>query len=561
MYKAVNFIIVLFVFCSISCSEQKTLQELTDEEFLASISNENFRTSIQKIDSIFKYGQHSNYRRALLFYEKGRLLANLEKDIEAIGSLKEALYLFNKKRDKKFIATTNMLLGDSYALLSKQDTAVYYTNAAYKLYKEIGYKIGEAETLNSLGHLSFLKGDFSTSTLNVKKAIDIQLELNDTKTLSASYNNLGFILEQSEDYDQAIVYYNKAIILNKKVDRLDTNALRNLGYVYLIKGDTKKCKSIYKEALKIEEKTGKYVIQKEIYAVLIEASLKDKDFSTLPVLISKKDSISQLLISYDNKERTQLINIKHEQFIAQEKLKQELVLNKKNKLILGSILGLLTLLGLYLFQKNRTSRLQLKQQKLELEQKMLRIQMNPHFVFNTLTAIQNKVFDSEPLELMTYISKFAELIRQNFDFISKEKISLSEDIVALKNYIETQKFRFNNKFNYTINIEDGIDTSYVKIPPMLLQIFVENAIEHGLKPKIEVGQLTININRENHLTKFEIIDDGIGYIEKEIAEEHAIDIFKKRLILRRLAEEKLFSIQSLGANLGTKVTILLNLAS
>jgi len=545
--------------CCFGCSKNSTTLELTDEDFLALIPNEDYRESIQKIDSLIRYGEYSNHRKAILFHEKGRLLANLEKDIEAIGSLKEALYLFNKKNDKKLLAKTNLLLGDSYALLSINDTATIYTNSAYKLYKEIGYKKGEAKTLNSLGHLSFLEGDFQASVNKVKKAITIQQELNDKETLSASYNNLAYILEQTKDFDQAIVYYKKAILLNKKFNRLDTNALRNLGYVYLLKNNIEKCKSLYKEALVIEEKTEKYAIQKEIYDVLIEASLKDKDVKSVSQYISKKDSVNQLLISYDNKEKTKLINTKHKQFITQENLKQELELNKKNKFILGTVLGLILALGLYVFQKNRNSRLQLKQQKLELEQKMLRLQMNPHFVFNTLTAIQKKVFDDNPLEQMTYISKFAKLIRQNFDFVNKEEITLAEDIDALTNYIETQQFRFNNAFTYNINIDDAIEVDYIKIPPMLLQIFVENAIEHGLKPQQKKGELTININKERDFIKFQIIDDGIGYSKKEMPKEHAIDIFKKRLELRKLGEEKLFSIQSLGPNLGTKVIFLLNL--
>jgi len=541
LYKTRYFIIFLCAFLSLSCSDKNRSQQLSDEEFFASISNENFRESIQKINSLIELDEHSNYRRAILFHEKGRLLGQLNKDIEAIASLKEALRLFDKEADTKLIAKTNLLLGDSYAT--------------------INYKQGEAKALNSLGHLSFITGDFSTSADNVKKAIAIQEELNDKEMLSASYNNLGYILEQTEDYDQAIVYYKKAISLNKESNRQDSNALRNLGYVYLLKNDLKQCKLIYKEALAIEEKAEKYGIQKEIYDVLIETSLKDKDIASLSRYISKKDSVSQLLSSYEDAEKAKLINTKYKQFITQENLKQELALNKKNKFILGSVLGLLLALGLYIFQKNRNSRLQLKQQKLELEQKMLRLQMNPHFVFNTLTAIQNKVFDNEPLELMTYISKFAKLIRQNFDFVNKEEITLAEDLDALTNYIETQQFRFNNRFNYTINIDKDIDTSYIKIPPMLLQIFVENAIEHGLKPKENQGELTINIGTEKGFIKFEIIDDGIGYTKKELTEEHAIDIFKKRLTLRQLGEEKLFSIQSLGTNLGTKVAFSLNLAS
>jgi LytS/YehU family sensor histidine kinase len=204
----------------------------------------------------------------------------------------------------------------------------------------------------------------------------------------------------------------------------------------------------------------------------------------------------------------------------------------------------------------------LHQEKLVLEQKMLRTQMNPHFVFNALTAIQKTIFDHDPLKSSAYLSRFAKLIRQNFEFVNKKLITLEEDLDALKNYIETQQLRFENKFDYEIHVGEGIETSFVKIPPMLLQPFIENSIEHGIKPKKEKGYLQINITHEGAFTRIEVIDDGVGYHKEKIKDdrEHAIDIFLKRLKLRNLGEEKLFSIQALENGSGTKVTILLNLA-
>ncbi|MDF4202559.1 tetratricopeptide repeat protein [Maribacter sp. SA7] len=554
--------LLLLIIVSFNCCNKNTQNNtFTDSEFLEYISDTNLRPSLQKIDSLIKYEDYSDKRRAILFHEKGRLLATLEKDVEAIGSLNEALYLFQKESNKEYLAKTNMLLGDSYAMISKQDTAAIYTNTAYNFFKEIGDKKGEAKTLNSLGHLSFLAGDYNASIAHVKKAIDLQIALNDKETLSASYNNLGFILEQTENYDEAISYYEKAIEINNKIDRLNTNALRNLGYVHLIQDDPKKCIAIYQKALKIEERTEHYLIQQEIYEVLVEAAVKDEDFKSIPELIRKKDSVTQLLTSYESEEKMKLINRKNEQFIEQENLKKELELNKKNKIILGAILSFLLALGLYVFQKNRNSRLELKQQKLELEQKILRTQMNPHFVFNALTAIQKTFFDEDPIKSSTYLTRFAKLVRQNFDVVNKKRITLEEDLDILKNYIETQQLRFENKFDYEINISDDIEVSIIKLPPMLLQPFIENSIEHGLKPKNEKGLLQINITEQEKYTHIEIIDNGIGYNKEKVRDnrEHAIDIFLKRLKLRDLGEEKKFSIKALDNNKGTKVSIFLDL--
>ena len=113
-------------------------------------------------------------------------------------------------------------------------------------------------------------------------------------------------------------------------------------------------------------------------------------------------------------------------------------------------------------QKNKNGKLKLKQDKLILEQKVLQSQMNPHFIFNALTSIQKTIFDNDPVKSASYISKFATLIRQNFEFVDKKEIFLSEDLDALKNYIETQQLRFDDKFNYSITIDETIDASYIK---------------------------------------------------------------------------------------------------
>ena len=166
------------------------------------------------------------------------------------------------------------------------------------------------------------------------------------------------------------------------------------------------------------------------------------------------------------------------------------------------------------------------------------------------------------LKSSTSLSKFAKLIRQNFEFTSKELIGLDEDLDALKNYIETQQMRFEDKFDYQINIGKNIDLSFIKIPPLLLQPFVENSIEHGLKSKKEKGNLIINILEKRGVFDFEIIDDGVGYkkIEKVNDREHATDIFLNRLKLRGMNEEKTFLISpSLENGKGTKITFTLKL--
>ena len=560
--KQAHYILLIATFLLfINCEKKPSQSHKTDEAFLLYINADTYAKSVKRIDSIAKADILSTHQTGLLYYQKGAALGHLEKDIEAIASLKKALVSFNKEDNKKFIANTNMLIGDSEAFLSKNKKALFHIEKALQIFKDIKDKTGEAKALNSLGHIAFQNNNLEQSINYVKEAANIQLQVNNQEELSASYNNIGFILEQSDSLKTAKQYYQKAIDINKSTNRLNSSPLRNLGYVFFMEKQYKQCDSLYLKALKIEEEAGRLALQKEIYGVLLESAISSENYKNSTKYITKKDSINDLLTNAENVVKIKLIKDQYNLINKEKELSQEKNSNTKNKVLFAILIGLLLFLVLYIFQRNKNSKLKLNQEKLILEQKVLQTQMNPHFIFNALTAIQKTIFDNDPIKSASYLSKFAKLIRQNFEFVSKKEIHLSEDLDALKNYIETQQLRFENKFDYAITVDKNIDASYIKIPPMLLQPFVENAIEHGLKPKPEKGHLEITITKAKELLCFKIIDNGVGLSQniKNTDREHAIDIFKKRLQLRKLDENKLFSIQSNKNKPGTIVTFYLNL--
>ena len=140
----------------------------------------------------------------------------------------------------------------------------------------------------------------------------------------------------------------------------------------------------------------------------------------------------------------------------------------------------------------------------------LRAQMNPHFVFNALNSIQHYILNSKGYEAVRYLSKFAKLIRLILSNSEKQIVTINEDIEALKLYLELERMRFENKFDYSIKIDESIDGDYDEIPPMLIQPYLENAILHGINPKEGTGQISISIKVVSQFIKISISDDVIG---------------------------------------------------
>jgi ligand-binding sensor domain-containing protein len=179
------------------------------------------------------------------------------------------------------------------------------------------------------------------------------------------------------------------------------------------------------------------------------------------------------------------------------------------------ISGVALVIAIFRFRLTQIKR----KQQMEFEQlvevskaelKALRAQMNPHFVFNSLNSIQHYILNSKGDQAAKYLNKFAKLIRIILNNSEKPTVTINEEIEALELYLELERMRFDDKFEYSFNVDQSIDGDYDEIPPMLIQPYLENAILHGINPKEGNGHISISIKVVNQFIKISIRDDGIG---------------------------------------------------
>lgn len=145
----------------------------------------------------------------------------------------------------------------------------------------------------------------------------------------------------------------------------------------------------------------------------------------------------------------------------------------------------------------------------ELELRTLQLQMNPHFVFNALNAVQSFILTRDSISANNYLSKFANLIRLFLDSSRSKYITLSDEIKLLSLYVEMEKLRFENKFDFHFEIAPDVN-QFVDIPTMILQPFIENAINHGLRYKEYKGNLYLKFYNQGNFLVCRIEDDGVG---------------------------------------------------
>lgn len=185
----------------------------------------------------------------------------------------------------------------------------------------------------------------------------------------------------------------------------------------------------------------------------------------------------------------------------------------------------------------RVRELNLQSKSAQLEQRFLRSQMNPHFIFNSLGAIQNYIFKNEPLEAATYLSDFSNLVRKILNNSRQDLIPLEEEVETLKQYLELQKLRFNEKFDYELIVDKQLSESDYRLPPMLAQPFIENSIEHAFKGMKEKGLIKICFELKENNIRLICQDNGMGI--KAALEEKKENVKKHQSLATKITHDRI----------------------
>ena len=278
-------------------------------------------------------------------------------------------------------------------------------------------------------------------------------------------------------------------------------------------------------ALKLAQSTNRYVIILEA-STLLKRLFQQKNDQKKALFYSEianaaKDSLSG----------AQRIRQSQNLLFQEEQYHQNLETEKtayRNRLMLYGLIAGLCLLGLlawvlYLnYKRKQKENLLLSnemkfqettfQSKLvETEMTALRAQMNPHFIFNCLNSIKLHTLENNPIVASDYLTKFSKLIRLVLENSRSEKVTLVNELDMLQLYMEMEAMRFKDKMQFKINVEEGLDTHFIEIPPLLLQPYIENAIWHGLMHKEEGGNVILDIEtKDEQMLRITITDDGIG---------------------------------------------------
>ncbi|WP_146090710.1 sensor histidine kinase [Aureitalea marina] len=186
------------------------------------------------------------------------------------------------------------------------------------------------------------------------------------------------------------------------------------------------------------------------------------------------------------------------------------------------------------FFKRQANWAKMNTQLMELEGQALQSQMNPHFVFNSLNSIQSFVSSGDELKAEVYLAKFSDLLRKTLESSKKTRIPLSDEINMLERYLELESMRFGDRLNYSLEVDEKLETDLIQVPAMLIQPFVENAIVHGIGPKPSGGEVKVSFDKVDDKTLLcRVKDNGVGRnkTQNTLHQSMGTDIVRRRLEL------------------------------
>ena len=447
-------------------------------------------------------------------------------------------------------------IGDAHRLLGNFDSAMYYLK---------GFQNSDNTPNNfgktSLGYLYLdLKEYAKAQTLILPYYRSLKAINRITNPIVNALNIVGNASLGEKKYEQALQYAKEAQgylkLMGVRVLMIDNYKLLSDIYEKMNKPDSAyvylKLYTRLKESLinrqfyfKLNNLKNEPEEQKKTSLIqLLQKESQIKEQLLLEEILRKQKNETQLaLLDRSNEVKDQELFIKDqslkEQILLKEQNQSQLVLfDKENKLkdqrlkqqaflrnaLLGGLL-LLILLGVFVFRtlslKRKNEKLGVKKEQAEMQQKVselemqaLRAQMNPHFIFNCLSSINRFIFKNDNKVASDYLTRFSRLIRMVLMHSQKKLITLEDELEMLRLYLDLERLRFKDAFDYSITTTNIVDTGNIFIPPLLLQPFCENAVWHGLMHKETKGHLKIIISEviseEDKVLHCIIEDDGVG---------------------------------------------------
>lgn len=536
-----------------------------DSQHIITLHRISYRMSERDVQKSFDYYEkvaaysdslNFNYGKSLAQINLGLLLANsanFEASNNAYFKAVEEAESCNALR-LKAVSLNN--IGDNFQILKDYDRCRQYTREAIVINKKLKASNalrGVAINYELLSRCDFEQGLYADAKKNLISGLSYALKSDENYILSQFYVGFAKLFAREGKHDSATWYFNKSLEVAKQGGDLRNEYEAYVSQSQYLEGLSPAKKLVLLDsALHIARRTnylkGVSDAAQQLSAVYDRAGNMDSSLVYFRIYRAAADSLFS-----DNNKRNVIIK-EAEWMIKRKEIENNLLtemsalqsrqLAIKNGLLFAVIIVLILAAVIVFFiqksgnLKKKRNEASFRQKIAETQMQALRAQMNPHFIFNSLTSIENFIMRNDKELASDYLNKFAKLIRMILDSSTTELVRFSKDIEALELYIELEQVRFNNKFTYQSVIDPSLIGNDYNVPPLLIQPFVENAIIHGLAPSTNYNlHLSVSAQAEDDYILYTVEDNGIGrkqsdeykQLNKPLHKSRGMNITEKRI--------------------------------
>ena len=416
---------------------------------------------------------------------------------KAIAIYTQLIDHYDSLGDKPSAMSTIGNLAISYMNLNRLDTAITLMTRVLNYHSDQkGY--GYFNNAANLAYMHYKAARYDSAIHYADLVIDSARSPSARHIVISSYDNKASALNKLGRYNEALLTAEKALSLADDMGfSLKRNIYHTLAQIHESLGtsaaalDYYKRYKAYSDSLYNEEKLTKYEAEEVKQEVFEKNQLLEQQASKMETLAlqTDRDKYLRYLLITIAIALIGLISILYQRYRFKNRLNS--TLTKKNALI-----------------SQQKEQIEIINE--QLESRMLRAQINPHFIFNALNSIQHFIMSDDKKKALRYLNRFSSLLRQVLENSINVKVPIQDELKFLEYYLELESLRFDDAFSYTINIDPRVDIHGQEIPVLLLQPFAENAILHGLLPKDGDKELVVSVCDNDDYIIYELKDNGIG---------------------------------------------------
>ena len=549
------------------------------------------------------------------------LVGEFEKAIEF--TLK-SLAIYESIDKQKGISMCYKTLGDIYSDQGIYGNALHCYMKSLKIREKIGDKKGELYCYIGIGYVDKCMGNESKAIASYSKAMKIAFDYQEKYAVSTCYSEIGVIYLSQGSINKALEFVNKSLKIDEELDNISgiASGYANLGNIQKAKGEYSQALEYFLKSLKIAEEIGDLNSSSNTLSSIADVYIKMKlyneaiKYAMISLKIAKEESIlpeqsfnyESLAVAYDslhdyknaciyyklykqindsifNEESHKQITEMQTKYETEKKESKIKILEKDKELqstqlsrerwvrnlsLAGMGLMFLLIIGAFFYIRVWRVKEKIATEKkiIELEQKSLLLQMNPHFIFNSLNSISAQMLQNLNVA-REYLAKFARLMRLILENSREAFVPMKNETDTINFYLALEQQRLNN-FDYKVIIDEDITSENIEIPPMLIQPHVENAIIHGIFKKQDRGYIEVHLSKTNeNLIKCVVQDNGIGRKKSGENKDNllithkslALEITQERLKMLSHGNKEALTViiddmeDELHNSLGTRVTI------